>query len=729
MAATNIGLVVRMYTIPSKTKVIQMGLFAKGQYRKPMRYQNSSPAKVGRVGLTLIEVMIATTLTLLLLLSLAQGFKSLSETVSAGRSRLGLSDQLRGISSLLKSDLAGLTVNSTNPQPLNAATGYFKYYDGPISDPSATLFNYLPVGTVEQRVGSNRWGDIDDVLVFTTQSEEGALFSGKMPLALLYINSLNKGIPVPLSTRAEWLVAWRTDVSIASRYAEIAWFMRPLNDNGSIDIQETMPPVYGDTPPETSVIDSAAVVDLDGDSIADPDGMPDRLALCRRVLLIRPDLDIARTSASNIAFLGIDPQVTMSPLPLSETSVNSFKYAMRFAHQRCDLSVHLNYNDFVAANSFGPTLKTNSLAELQRPENRFAHYVMPLKALGLGTAQASDPQGTTLPILALTSEAAATGNYLNLTNQIFGTLSPAFSSVNVAPSDRGFIPSTFFRTNITLDPNTGNVLTAIPTLEEIVASNVVAFDIKGYDLAVKQLASPGPDGGWGELGFNDDGLNAFDDVLEAGWPGTDDLSLTPSDPGFSRALATASLALPLVAADSGAFVDLDWSRKAINAPHRLSLSAPIARIGMAGVSALSVPNSFWTSNLSGVDINSSGAIEPSANLVKSGCVSINGTGNAFVYQPSFDTFTDAYESDGEFQENMGGRFIAARDSLRRFGRISSTVTGIPDLGTDGLGNDDLEKETSPPFAYRLPSFQATIRVQDFTAGSLQQISVVHDLTN
>jgi len=714
-----------MYTIPSKTKVIPMRLFAIGQYRKPMRHQNSGPAKPSRVGLTLIEVMVATTLTLLLLLALAQGFKSLSETVSAGRSKLGLSDQLRGISSLLKSDLAGLTVNSSNPQPSMAATGYFKYYDGPISDTSATLFNYLPIGTVEQRVGSNRWGDIDDVLMFTTQSEQGALFSGKMPLALLYINSLNKGIPVPLASRADWLVAWQTDVSIASRYAEIAWFMRPLNDDGTIDIQETMPPAYSDTPPETSVIDFATVVDLDGDSIPDPDGMPDRLALCRRVFLIRPDLDIARTPASNVAFMGIDPQVTMSALPLFETSVNSFKYAMRFAYQRCDLSVRLNYNEFVAVSSLGPTLKTNSLAELQRPENRFAHYAMPLRALGLGTAPANDPQGTTLPILALTSEATASGNYLNLTNQIFGTLSPAFSAVNVAPSDRGFIPSAFFRTNITLD-STGNVLTAIPTLEEIVASNVVAFDVKGYDLAVKQLASPGADGGWGDAGVNDDGLNATDDILEAGWPGTDDLSLTPSDPGFSRALSTTAT-LPLVSANSGAFVDLDWSRKVINAPHRLS--AGTARLGMAGVAALPVLNSLWSSNLSGVDINSFSTIEPSASLVKSGCVSINGTGNAFVYQPCFDTFTDAYESDGELQENVGGFFIAARDSLRRFGRVSTTLTGIPDLGTDGLGNDDLEKETSPPFAYRLPSFQATIRVQDFTAGTLQQISVVHELTN
>lgn len=672
-----------------------------------------------RSGLTLIEVLIATTLTLLMMLALAQGFKSLSETVSAGRSRLGLSDQLRGISTLLRADLEGMTVDSSNPQSSLASSGYFKYYDGPISDTSATLFNYLPVGTVEQRVGANRWGDIDDVLMFTSQANHGEWYQGKMPLALLYINNLNQGIAVTLSP-AQWSAAWQTDVSIASRYAEIAWFMRPLDEIGSINIQELMGAGYGVTPPETSVLDVAPSVDLDGDLVPDPDGMPDRLALCRRVLLIRPDLNISRTAASNIAYLGLDPQLTMSPLPLSEASVNSFKYALRFAYQRSDLSVRPFYNEFTALSGVGITLKTNTLSELQSPENRFAHYVVPLTAISAGG-------GTTLPLLALTTEAGSSGNYLSMTNQIYGTLSPAAPLAAVAPSDRGFIPSAFFRTRIRVDPaDATRVLSVEPTLEEIVASNVVGFDIKGYDLAVKQLASPGADGGWGASGVDDDNQNGVDDLGEVGWPATDDLTLTPSDPGFSRALTTVAT-LPIVFSNTGAFVDIDWSRKVIHAPHRLSSGT--VRLGMAGVPALpGALTSLWASNLSGVEINALGTIEPSSSFVKSGCVSISGT-TAFVYQPCFDTFTDAYESDGEFQENVSGRFVAARDGLRRFGRASATVTGIPDMGTDGLGNDDLEKETSSPIPYKLPSIQATIRVQDYTAGNLQQISIVHDMTN
>ena len=67
--------------------------------------------------------------------------------------------------------------------------------------------------------------------------------------------------------------------------------MMPLNENNSID----------PTNPDNMVIDVAPGVDHVGidtgaqDGVPDPDGMPDRIALCRRVLLIRPDLDITPT--------------------------------------------------------------------------------------------------------------------------------------------------------------------------------------------------------------------------------------------------------------------------------------------------------------------------------------------------------------------------------------------------------------------------------------------------
>ncbi|MFN5919392.1 MAG: type II secretion system protein J, partial [Planctomycetota bacterium] len=54
-------------------------------------------------GMTLIEVLIATALTMLIMLALAQGFKTTSQSISAGRARLTGSDQLRSISNLIRS--------------------------------------------------------------------------------------------------------------------------------------------------------------------------------------------------------------------------------------------------------------------------------------------------------------------------------------------------------------------------------------------------------------------------------------------------------------------------------------------------------------------------------------------------------------------------------------------------------------------------------------------------
>ena len=397
------------------------------------------------------------------MLALAQGFKTLSETVSAGRSRLTLSDQLRGISGLLRSDLNGLTVDSSNPQSSISANGYFKYYDGPMSDFSATLFNFLPTGTIEERLSANRWGDVDDIVMFTSKAEDGEWFRGKVPKALLLISNLNKGIAVPPMSANDWNVAWETEVSIASRYAEIAWFMRPLQESDPsagapastkypINIQELLPSGYTN-PPETAVQDLTP---------GTPDGMPDRIALCRRVLLIRPDLDISESTLTTVAFAGRDPQLVMKPFAPTGTAA-SYRYMMRFPYQRCDLSVRPITNDFVGTSL---TVQTNSLADLQRPENRFSHYVIPLAALGIGAGT-----GTSMPLLALTSEATSSGNYLGLTNQAYGTLSPTSPLVLVRPTDRGFIPSCFFRTKITLDSSTPTqVGSAVPTMEEVVGA-------------------------------------------------------------------------------------------------------------------------------------------------------------------------------------------------------------------------------------------------------------------
>lgn len=626
--------------------------------------------------MTLIEVLIATALTMLIMLALAQGFKSLSQGVTAGRSRLTSSDQLRSVLSLLRSDLQGLTVSTkTHPQSVQSATGYFCYYDGPLSDSTAMLFNYVTSKTeIEEKLSASRWSDIDDTAMFTAKARDGQWFYGRVPLALMKIHASNRaGTALPPLSIDDWL----TDVTIASEYAEIAWFMRPLNEVGMLngpEPQSTNNPPYAYNPPSTPVNDVAPVIDLNGDNIPDPDGMPDRVALCRRALLIRPDLMISRADFDGSA----DPQLFVTPTTIDTGDFNSFRYQMRFAYQRTDLSVHKEWigNRFV--------LKTNSLADLQRPENRFAHFCLPNDDNNLGLV-------SSLPIMALTSEADSSGNYLTMTNLAYGTAQPR--------SDRGFIPSAFCRTNLV---KTGTATYASShTMEEVVASNIVGFDLRGYDNSAIQLYTPGVDGTWGNNG----------NVTDAGAPGSDDLIVGPSDPGYAFVLENG----PIVQANSGTFVDLAWGSKVLNQLRNSSQSKHPLVINGTNLS-------IWSSALSGLEPGSNQAID---SLSRSG--KLNTT--LGIYQPTFDTFTDYYESDGNLQ-SLG--FSA--NGMIPYGLPPSTNNPNPDRGIDGIDNnsngvidEDAERDTSPPFRYAMPAIQIKIRVQDVSAGTLQELSMVHSL--
>ncbi|MFM7928524.1 MAG: hypothetical protein ACKO9Q_12520, partial [Pirellula sp.] len=255
-------------------------------------------------------------------------------------------------------------------------------------------------------------------------------------------------------------------------------------------------------------------------------------------------------------------------------------------------------------------LKTNSLGDLQRPENRFAHYCLP--ATG---------SNSSLPVLALTNEANSNGNYLTMTNLVMSGAVPA--------NDRGFIPAAFCRTNLV---STGNA-TYSPqfTQEEIVASNIVGFDVRGYDSSAMQLYTPGIDGGWGTRGADENNAGGADDVGEVAWPGSDDLIVGPSDPGYANMISSGII----VPANSGTFVDLAWGIRVVNQIKDASRSTfPLAPTN----------SNVRAGALSGYEPLGAGIID---SLSRSGKFSTSYS----ILQPTFDTFSDYYESDGNWQQN------------------------------------------------------------------------------
>ena len=133
----------------------------------------SSPVRgpaARRDGMTLVEMLVSTVITLILIGLVAQLFGMLGSGVTASRSLLETNDQLRSVAHKLRTDLAGITVAPIPPLRPESANGYLEIVEGVLSDTSAGVTNLL--------------GDCDDVLLFTTRSL-GDPFVGRFGSGLL----------------------------------------------------------------------------------------------------------------------------------------------------------------------------------------------------------------------------------------------------------------------------------------------------------------------------------------------------------------------------------------------------------------------------------------------------------------------------------------------------------------------------------------------------------------
>jgi len=143
------------------------------------------PARLRR-GMTLVEMLVATTMSLIIMAAVAQLFNVLGRNVSDNQGAITMNEQLRGVAQQLRRDLGGITVTTLPPARPEADSGYLEIIEGSASD----YFNATSLN-----------GDCDDVLMFTTKSL-GKPFTG------LFAGSQ----------------------SIESQYAEVAWFCKQSID-------------------------------------------------------------------------------------------------------------------------------------------------------------------------------------------------------------------------------------------------------------------------------------------------------------------------------------------------------------------------------------------------------------------------------------------------------------------------------------------------------------------
>ncbi|MBN2293514.1 MAG: prepilin-type N-terminal cleavage/methylation domain-containing protein [Pirellulales bacterium] len=159
-------------------------------------------SKSGRGGFTLIEVLVAVTLTLVMMAAVVQIFAIVGKSINNSRSTLEMSERIRAAASRLRLDLEGVTADMIPPGRPEEGKGYFEYIEGPIGPvPAATPgYNNDESGAVDSTVG-----DHDDILQFTTRSRNEPF--------------VGRGVMINAAGGIQ-------RVTISSQVAEVAWFMR-----------------------------------------------------------------------------------------------------------------------------------------------------------------------------------------------------------------------------------------------------------------------------------------------------------------------------------------------------------------------------------------------------------------------------------------------------------------------------------------------------------------------
>lgn len=159
------------------------------------------PAARRHRGYTIVELLMATTLTLILMGVVVTIFGAVSRSVHQSRAVLEMTDRMRAARSRLQLDLEGLTVTVDPPRQPEAGEGYLEIVEGPYGvEPTHPSF-MLPVNEVPTAIDTTPT-DNDDVLMFTTRAQRGT-FVGRY------------------RDKRTW-----QDTTIQSDEAEVIWFVR-----------------------------------------------------------------------------------------------------------------------------------------------------------------------------------------------------------------------------------------------------------------------------------------------------------------------------------------------------------------------------------------------------------------------------------------------------------------------------------------------------------------------
>ena len=180
----------------------------------PFAPRKSAPKSSPRAGLTLIEIMIALTMTLVVLGAMMQAFKYASAEMSKGRAVIELSNQMRVAEEILRRDLNNITVELRLHTQTTIPLGYLEHVEGPRTDDA----DLNPTLLTTNKVLYGYLGDMDDILAFTARDIDRG-YRGRF-----------------------YDVATQNTSAIESNVAEIVWWtsFSDRNQNQSIEYDESV---------------------------------------------------------------------------------------------------------------------------------------------------------------------------------------------------------------------------------------------------------------------------------------------------------------------------------------------------------------------------------------------------------------------------------------------------------------------------------------------------------
>ncbi len=707
-------------------------------------------------GFTILEVLIALTASLLLMLGLTRAFKLIGDSITSSQSELSLANSLREVTFRLRDEIGGITTTFSAPQSSTANAGYFTYYEGPWTDATTAIVNGRSTASSGIYFPTSRYGDLDDYVAFTTRSNNGSPFVGVIPAGIIEAiryatHRRNGGTPATFRTSAgKTLAAYNLEDSVElvpfySELAEVVYFVDPTWQRDELGIASVaLPSDDAAFTSQPSFIDNVKESETSVPGSVG-DNIPDRLSLRRRVLLIRNDLNLTydEMTIANGSAQGVNDALRNRQLPFLDpgskyiipatsfslpsgrpfsaglwgaTSPNPSSPDWLTGMARPLQWMDLSLSRVTSGNRpLDHAIKANSLNDLSNPENRFGFVRIPASLLGLGASIVSS-----MPVLALSQP------HPFITQAQSATFAPPsgtpFSGGTGGQAMGGgpyssFSMTGFFRPEYSLAdhvrPWTATISSAaadrmrsLPTLRggsDVVAEDVIAFDIQVFDPSAPVATFTS---------------------------GATPVLIEPTSYGFRKVLENPIL--PNYAFENrGAYVDYAYCR--------------LAGGVFGGVNPLLGTARFPTivTKFSGVDQNPTSptlALYPDGWFVSGRIVASQGAINGF-FQPMIDTWSDIYDRDfllNESPSSLGVFSILGSPGQNRQPAYLST-TEISSSGGNRFinGVNNAVNEAVPPSSTlkwknsnAMPSaIRITLRVQDRVNGELRQLSLIEEFTD